>query len=96
LQHGAYYANWAMLLGRLTYPRFEVAILGSEALSFAHELQRNYLPNACFAGGEQEDLPLLKQRLVKDRTVIYVCKDQVCSLPVSSSNIALGLLNAGQ
>ncbi len=96
LNHGAYYANWAMLLGRLTYPKVEVAILGQESLSLAHELQHNYLPTACFAGGQQEDLPLLKHRLVQERTVVYVCKDQVCSLPVSSADMALGLLRASQ
>jgi uncharacterized protein YyaL (SSP411 family) len=94
LQHGAYYANWAMLLGQLTYPNIEVAILGRESLSIAQELQRNYLPNVSFAGGQHEDLPILKHRLVMDSTLVYVCKDNVCNLPVSSVDKALALLNA--
>lgn len=94
LNHGAYYANWAMLLGQLTYPNIEVAILGQESLSIAQELQRNYLPNVHFAGGQSENLPILMHRLVKDSTLVYVCKDNVCNLPVSSVDKALALLNA--
>ena len=93
IQHGAYYANWAMLIGRLAYPTYEVAVLGDQAVAMAHEMQQNFLPTSLFAGGISEDLPLLKQRLVKDSTVIYVCKDQVCNLPVSSPAQALALFN---
>jgi uncharacterized protein len=93
IQHGAYYANWAMLIGRLAFPTYEVAVLGDHAAAMAHKMQFNYLPTSIFAGGISENLPLLKQRLVKNCTLIYLCKDKVCNLPVSSAADALDLFN---
>ena len=89
---GAYYANWAMLLGKLTHPTYEVAILGENFLSVSHEMQKKYLPVSIFAGGINENLPILKQRLISNKTVIYVCQNKSCNLPVYSANEALEMM----
>jgi hypothetical protein len=94
IQHGAYYSNWAILLGKLIHPEFEIAVLGENALAVGREIQRNFLPASIFAGGLTEHLPLLKNRSVENQTVIYVCRDRVCNLPVYSVNEALMLINS--
>lgn len=94
IQQGAYYSNWAMLMGKLTHPGFEIAVLGENALAVGREIQRNYLPTTTFAGGLTEHLPLLKNRSVENQTGIYVCKDKVCNLPVHSVSEALMLINS--
>ena len=91
-QYGSYFANWAVLLGKFTHPVFELAILGEDALTFALEMQKNHLPTVIFAGGNEENLPLFKQRLIAGKTLIYVCKNKVCNLPVESVEEALLLL----
>ena len=92
IQHGPYYANWAMLVGKLTHPDFEIAILGENALAVSHEIQSHYLPTATFAGGLTENLPVLMNRLIEKQTVIYVCQEKVCNLPVSIVDEVLALI----
>ena len=92
IQHGPYYANWAMLLGKLTYPSYEIAILGEKAPEQAGEIQLHYLPTSLFAGGLTENLPVLENRLINNQTVIYVCEEKVCNIPVYSAEHALTLL----
>lgn len=92
LKNGPYYANWALLAGKMIYPAYEVAILGDEALNRSLEMQKSYLPTTLFAGGTTENLPVLEQRLNENQTVIYVCQDKVCNFPVYSAADALQLL----
>ena len=92
INHGAYYANWGMLLGKLIHPVNEIAILGEETQEISNEMHRNFLPTSLFAGGMSENLPVLQQRLVNNKTVIYVCQDKVCNLPVDSVAEALKLI----
>jgi uncharacterized protein YyaL (SSP411 family) len=92
IEYGSYYANWAQLLGKFVYPSSEIAIIGNVAVSRANELQKSYLPVSVFAGGELENLPLLQNRYIKDKTMIYVCVDKSCSLPVTDSDDALALI----
>ena len=92
IQHGPYYANWAMLVGKLAHPDFEIAILGENALAVSHEIQSHYLPTATFAGGLTENLPVLMNRLIENQTVIYVCQEKVCNLPVSTVDEVLALI----
>ena len=90
---GPWYANWAVLYGLLSYRPFEIAIMGQEASTFNFELQSYYLPTSLFLGGDIENLPLLKSKLVSNKTIIYVCKDKTCNLPVSTVKDALIQIN---
>ena len=46
-------------------------------------LQKNYVPNAMYSGGQKEGtLSLLQNKFVEGKTVIYVCKNKSCRLPV--------------
>jgi uncharacterized protein YyaL (SSP411 family) len=92
-QSGPWYANWALLMGTLSYGTYEVAIMGDESLKMNLELQSLYLPTSLFLGGERENLPLLKGKLVEGKTLIYVCRNKTCKLPVYSLPDALQQLN---
>ncbi|MDP4269465.1 MAG: thioredoxin domain-containing protein [Bacteroidota bacterium] len=92
LQGGIYYANWAMLAGKLTHPTCEVVITGKNTIGTALELQKRYLPNVIFAGGDSENLPLLKDRISDGETTIYVCHNKTCQLPVHTVEEAIKLL----
>lgn len=86
---GPYYANWASLLGLMAYEPYEIAIMGDAAQNKNLAMQSHYLPTAIFMGGAEENLSLLKNKLVKDETIIYVCKNKVCKLPVQQVEDAL-------
>jgi uncharacterized protein YyaL (SSP411 family) len=90
--HNPYYAYYAMALGLIAYPVNEIAIAGEKAHEKNLILQRHYLPTSLFLGGAEENLPLLKDKLVPNATKIYVCRDKTCSLPVDDAETALNLL----
>ncbi|MDP2723796.1 MAG: thioredoxin domain-containing protein [Bacteroidales bacterium] len=91
---GPWYANWAVLMGLQSYEPFEVAIMGKDAVAKSHEMQFNYLPTCLFMGGDKENLPLLTKKLVEDSTIIYVCRNHTCKLPVEKISAALEQINA--
>ena len=78
---GPYYANWLSLIGMITYQPYEVAIVGEDALMKSKQMLENYIPTALFMGGSEESLPLLENKVVKGRTIIYVCRNKVCKIP---------------
>lgn len=86
---GPYYANWVSLLGLVTHKPYEIAIVGKDARVKAMSIQRHFLPTSIFMGGENEDLPLLENKSVDQRTMIYVCRNKTCKLPAEEVDRAL-------
>jgi uncharacterized protein YyaL (SSP411 family) len=90
---GPYYASWARLKGMVESDPFEVAIVGPDAASKRNELMKAYLPTTMFYGGDEENLPLLENKNVPGKTLIYVCRRRVCKFPVEDVDAALKLLD---
>lgn len=89
----SFYSNWMQLLFDISRPPYEVAIVGPEAIRLRNELARNYSANTIYLGSEKEEnLDLLKDKYLEGSTMIYVCQNKVCKLPVSESENALGLM----
>lgn len=86
---GPYYANWAALMGTMVFQPFEVAVVGPDALVKSRQIKQEYHPTAIFMGGTAENLPLLENKLIPGRTIIYVCRNKVCKLPVEDAGSAL-------
>jgi uncharacterized protein YyaL (SSP411 family) len=85
-----YTCHWAVLLSELIHEPAEVVIAGSEALTLRAELHQHSLPFTLTAGSIGEStLPLLENRLPKSGTLIYVCRDKTCRLPVDNVTNAL-------
>jgi uncharacterized protein YyaL (SSP411 family) len=83
--YGSGYSNWAILQLELQLPFKEIAITGKEAKKYFTELNKQYLPNVVFAVSHKiSDLPLLKDRIVDGKTLIYVCENNACSLPIEN------------
>lgn len=84
------YANWLTLALHLNTDFYEIAVVGDSAQSLCKALTTHYLPNAVIAGSKKaSDLPLLKNRYIKDSTFIYVCKNNSCKLPVETVGEAI-------
>ncbi len=84
------YSNWARLLLNFKYPFYEIAIVGKDADEKYKEWQKQFVPNVLIQGSKKEsDLPLLENRFVKGSTMIYVCENKVCQLPVEEVGEAL-------
>lgn len=80
---GSSYSNWCMLLLNYTTPFYEVAIAGPDANQLALALSAYYIPGKLLlASTGSSELPLLENKLVKGETLIYVCVNKTCRLPV--------------
>jgi hypothetical protein len=88
------YSNWLQLLQSLTGEHFEVAIVGELAIEKLREMQNYYLPQVIFCAGTSENhIPLLKNRLVPGKTLIYICQNNSCQLPVETVKEALRIIS---
>ncbi|MBS1505659.1 MAG: thioredoxin domain-containing protein [Bacteroidetes bacterium] len=86
-----YMSNWAMLFSEITNGLHEVVIVGEKADAFRREIHQHYLPFALTLGAkEKSSLPLFEGREAKDdKTMIYVCRNKTCQLPVDNVNPAI-------
>jgi len=85
-----YYSNWAQAILLQINSPYEIAIIGKDWKEKLIIFQKNYLPEVLFSGGENEGtLSLLENKLIKGKTMIYVCKNKTCHLPVQDVEEAL-------
>jgi uncharacterized protein YyaL (SSP411 family) len=83
LKYGSGYSNWMILQLHLTRPFREVVIVGNDVDKSKSAFRKHYLPNQIFAGSPGvSELPLLSGRHVPGKTLIYVCENNTCDLPV--------------
>ena len=88
------YANWGILMLKLTEPYFEVAVCGNNSNILLNKMQNGYQPNILWAFSNQKSkIPLLKDRFISGQDLIYVCKEGVCMLPVKSVTEGLELIS---
>ena len=90
IKNPLYYSNWARLLLFFLDPPSEVVIMGPKARNVRKNLDAYFLPSVILAGSDKPgNLPLLKNRFVKSKNLIYVCKGNVCKIPVNSAEEAV-------
>lgn len=96
--YGSGFSNWGMVLLDVALPFHEIVVVGPEAVLRARELRRHYLPDAVLAGSAEarpdgDSLPVLEGRYQAGRTLIHVCRERACRLPVDTVDAALGQLD---
>ncbi|WP_231850246.1 thioredoxin domain-containing protein [Winogradskyella sp. PG-2] len=83
------YTNWLNLYMNYSNPFYEVAIAGKDAKNKLRDISSFYLPNILISGSQSpSNLPLLKNKFIEEETLIYVCVNGTCKLPVSSTEKA--------
>lgn len=86
---GPVYSSWANLLGIFSYDLNEVAVMGENAHTICNQIMKHYNPTSLFMGGVTENLPLLENKLVAGQTMIYICRNKVCKLPLKDVDDAI-------
>lgn len=90
IDYGAGYSNWASLYSDLLNLSHEVCIVGKAVEEKLLGLFEHYIPNAIFVvTASNSALDILEHRFVEGKTLIYVCKNRTCSLPVAEVKEAL-------
>ncbi len=88
------FTNWLSLLSNYQNDFYEVVVVGKDALERIKELNKYYLPNIIIAGSDKEsEDPLFLNRYLEGETLIYVCVNNACKLPVTETETAFKTLN---
>ena len=84
------YTNWLHVMTNFTKPYYEVAVVGKNANTVAKKLYSNYLPNILISASDKEsEIPLLEYKYLEDKTLIYVCVNGTCKLPLADVSKAI-------
>ena len=87
------FSNWLDLMANFQDNFYEVVVVGKDASKKIAELNARYLPNILIAGSTSESKkPLLNYRYIDWETLIYVCVNNSCKLPVSNISEALNFI----
>jgi len=88
--YGGGYSNWLNLLSNYVGSYYEIAVSGNKAKEKIKEFNANYIPNKLFAGTTNKgSIPLMEGRAADNETLIYICVDGACQLPVKETKKAL-------
>ncbi|MEX0272758.1 MAG: thioredoxin domain-containing protein [Flavobacteriaceae bacterium] len=87
------FANWLHLVLYENLDFYEVAILGEDYKKMGREIASHYLPNSILVGSPADGtIELLKNRFSENETLVYVCIEGACKLPVTSAKEAIDRL----
>ena len=86
-----YMSNWGIVLTEIKYGLAEVAFTGNDYLNLKNEFKKQYQPFTLTMGTKiSSQLPLLSDKVTQpDKSIIYVCYNKTCKLPVTSVEDAL-------
>lgn len=89
-----YMCHWGVLLSEIINQPVEIVISGENAKTQRAELHTYYLPYSITVGSAtKSNLPLLQGREPKPgETLIYICRNKTCQLPVTTIDEALAQL----
>jgi uncharacterized protein YyaL (SSP411 family) len=88
-RYGEGFSNWSSLMLTWAYPSYEVAVCGPDAKKLFTEFNQRYYPNLLFAVSDKKsDLPLLQNRFSEKETLLFICQDKACKLPVDDAKAA--------
>ncbi len=97
MQYPNGFSNWLDLLLNFKNNFYEVVIIGEDVDEKVKNINKHYLPNKIIAGSREENNgPLFQNRFVPNETLIYVCKNNTCKLPIKDPKIAIESLNKNE
>jgi uncharacterized protein YyaL (SSP411 family) len=88
------YANWCNLLLMMDTEFHEIIVTGKDAFDEAKKLNKHYIPNAVIAATEviNDSLEIFQNRVDENKLQIFVCTNNVCSLPFNNVDDVINFL----
>ncbi|MEM7161156.1 MAG: thioredoxin domain-containing protein [Bacteroidota bacterium] len=85
------FSNWAALMMKEVFPYYEICIAGNAAETIMTEFSNEYVPNRLFLADQngKSKLPLLEFKYAEGETMIFVCVNKACQLPVAEVEEAM-------
>lgn len=92
-ENGQSFSNWMHLALFENLNFYEIAVVGDDYKNIGKEILSHYIPNSILVGSQKEgDIDLLKSRYNEGETLVYVCIEGTCKLPVTSASQAINQL----
>jgi len=90
MKNPTFHSYWLNSASNLAYTFYEVGIVGNNYKKEKERMDKLFLPNIILFGGNGEtELELLKDRYVPNKTLIYICENHVCQLPLEEFESAI-------
>lgn len=87
------FSNWMDLMLNYTKPYYELVVVGQNSKEVLAQLNEVYLPNKLTAASTtKSNQEIFKGRYLEGETLIYVCVNNACKLPVKTVHEALELI----
>ena len=80
--YGSGYSNWALLLLQLIDPIEEIEIIGLNANKIRQKMNKKFKIGTIYSGGVNFSLPILQEKPITSKTVVYRCKGESCDAPI--------------
>lgn len=88
------FSNWMDLMLNYTKPYYELVVVGQNSKEVLAQLNEVYLPNKLTAASTtKSNQEIFKGRYLEGETLIYVCVNNACKLPVKTVHEALNLID---
>ena len=89
LKNPHFHSNWLLAVSYSVFPYYEVAVVGDSFEEKKNLFLEQYIPNISLAGGDgRASLELIEHKYVNGKTLIYVCENGACQLPVEEFSAA--------
>jgi uncharacterized protein YyaL (SSP411 family) len=79
--YGSGYSNWAILLLQMIDGMEEIEIVGSKAQEIVKKENKKFKIGTIYSGGSLFTLPILQEKQLSEKTILYRCKGEVCNQP---------------
>ena len=85
------FSNWGILMLKEVQPYYEICIAGDQVEEKMFDFKDEYIPNRLFLADKdgKSELPLLAYKYAEGETMIFVCVNKSCQLPVAEVNEAM-------
>lgn len=80
--YGSGYSNWALLLLQLIDSIEEIEIVGPNANKIRQNRNNKFKIGTIYSGGNTFSLPILQEKTITSKTVLYRCKGEICDNPI--------------
>jgi len=95
IQEPNFMSHWGIMALETALPVYEVVIAGPNAQQLRQTMASAYQPFCLFMGTDGDaKLPLVQERVSREKTLIHVCVDKTCRLPVATAEEALQQLSS--
>jgi uncharacterized protein YyaL (SSP411 family) len=89
-----FYGNWIDLLIQFIHKPYEICVMGSNPQESQVDFNKVYLPNIIIAGGDQRSgIPLIENKYIDEKVMIFICRDNICKQPVKSFVEAMQIIS---